>query len=314
MTDNFSPFDPILATIDLAATPWIQGRFIADTALLERLLRLTLGTAQQSRRTANAFDAWIASELRRSGFAPDAVWPRTRQPRALPSDLRPLESAIDEVLAATSEARASALSDRVRRALRALDEQRVASPRTYILGDFYAKEVDVVISSWRRGPEVLVSTKSMFSSYRNNFRNRHEEAVGEVTTLRRRHPMAAMGFAFLARSNVYERDGDYPLLRNILTRLRRPGSAFDATMLLIADWDDRDPGGTLKPLLEPDPQIGAGRFFEDLIAAFTERTPPGEHEEVRTRRDGSPDKGGALEEGATEIADSDEDDELDVIE
>lgn len=311
MTDNFSALDPILSAVDLGASPWDQGRFVPDVALLERLLRLTLGTTQQSRRTANAFDAWIANELRRSGFAPDAVWPRTRQPRTLPADHRGLEAAIDELLDAASEAQ-SELPERIRRALRVLEEQRSLSPRTYILGDFYAKEVDVVIASWRRGPEVLVSTKSMFSSYRNNLRNRHEEAVGEVTTLRGRHPMAAMGFAFLARSDVYDREGVYPLLRNILTRLRRPGSAFDATMLLIADWDDGDPRGTLKPLVEPDPELGAGRFFEDLVTAFTERTPPGEHEDVRIRRDGAPARGGPLEEGATEIDDNDE--ELDVIE
>ncbi len=28
--------------------------------------------------------------------------------------------------------------------------------------------------------------------------------VGEITNLRDRHPMAAMGFAFLVRSNIYE--------------------------------------------------------------------------------------------------------------
>lgn len=34
-----------------------------------------------------------------------------------------------------------------------------------ILGRFYVKEVDVVVSDWRRGPDVLISTKTQFSSY-----------------------------------------------------------------------------------------------------------------------------------------------------
>ena len=170
-------------------------------------------------------------------------------------------------MAALEEAEASGTKltpARVRRAIRSLNDQRLGEKDAYILGDFYAKQVDVVISSWRRGPELLVSTKTMFSSYRNNFKNRHEEAVGEVDTLRRRHPMAAMGFAFLVRSNIYDGEGDYALLQNILTRLRTPGRTFDATMLLVAEWDDADPAGTLRPLDQPDPQLGAGIFFADL--------------------------------------------------
>jgi hypothetical protein len=162
-----------------------------------------------------------------------------------------------------------------------------------------------VISSWRRGPELLVSTKTMFSSYRNNFKNRHEEAVGEVDTLRRRHPMAAMGFAFLVRSNIYDGEGDYALLQNILTRLRRRGETFDATMLLVAEWDDADPAGTLRPLDQPDPHLGAGIFFADLLLATTERTPVAEHGEVRRRREGEP-KGGLPDITAAEIEDLDD--------
>lgn len=94
------------------------------------------------------------------------------------------------------------------------------------------------MSSWRRGPDLLISTKTMFSAYRKNLKNRHEEAVGEVSSLRRRHPMAAMGYAYLVRKNIFNEDGAYPILQDILTRLRRPGETFDATLLLVADWPE----------------------------------------------------------------------------
>jgi hypothetical protein len=309
-SDVFSDYDALLRGADLATSPWENGAYIAELDLLRQLLKLTLGTKQQSGRMAKAVDAWIAHELRRAGFATDAVWPRTRQPRIMPAELAELEQAIDEVMEALREDTdgKKLTPARVRRAIRSLGHQRLGTNDAYILGDFYAKQVDVVISSWRRGPELLVSTKTMLSSYRNNFKNRHEEAVGEVDTLRRRHPMAAMGFAFLVRSNIYEGEGDYALLQNILTRLKRPGETFDATMLLVAQWDDADPAGSLRPIDEPDPNLSAGMFFADLIRATTERTPVAEHGEVRRRREGEP-KGGLPDITAGEIEDLDDLDE-----
>lgn len=302
-SDVFSEFDPLLRSRDLSESPWQRSAYIADLDLLGELLALTLGTKQQSGRLAKALDAWIAHELRRAGFLADAVWPRTRQPRIMPAELAPVERAMDEVSQALTNAPHTPAP--VIRTMRKLLQQKLGTNEAYILGDFYAKQVDVVIASWRRGPELLVSTKTMLSSYRNNFKNRHEEAVGEVETLRRRHPMAAMGFAFLVRSNIHEGEGDYALLQNILTRLKREGETFDATMLLVADWDDTDPAGTLKPIDEPDPNLSAATFFSDLIRATTQRTPLSEHAEVRRRREGEP-EGGLPDITAGEIDDVDD--------
>ena len=308
--DVFAAFDDLLRDADTETSPWESGHYIPDLDLLRQLLIRGLAGSQQSGRPAKAFDAWVAHELRRAGFNPGAVWPRTRRPRVLPADFADLEVAIDELREALDEAEGGGTGPkltpiRVRRAIRSLTGKRFGDADAYILGDFYAKQVDVVISTWRRGPELLVSTKTQFSSYRNNFNNRHEEAVGEVDTLRRRHPMAAMGFAYLVRSTVHEKEGDYGLLQNILTRLRRPGEAFDATMLLVAEWDENDIKGSLAPIDEPDPALGAGRFFNDLLTATVERTPVGEHVEVRRRRDGEP-IGGMPDEGAGDIDDQDE--------
>src|SRR4051794_16818626 len=146
-TDVFSDFDPLLRSADVVQSPWEAGSYIADLDMLRALLKLTLGTKQQSGRTAKAFDAWIAHELRRAGFAADAVWPRMRRPRVLPAELAELEAAIDELVAALEAAEAAGTKltpARVRKAIRSLNDQRLGEKDAYILGDFYAKQVDVV--------------------------------------------------------------------------------------------------------------------------------------------------------------------------
>ena len=298
--DAFSGFDPLLAAADTETSPWIDGRYVPQLELLRDLLSLPIsaGDKQESGRVAKALDAWIAHELRRAGFPAGAVWPRTRRPRVLPEDLAPLEGELEVLAQALSDAEAD--SERVkppalRRAIRALDGKLPGAHEAYILGDFYAKQIDVAISSWRRGPDVLISTKTMLSSYRKNLKNRHEEAVGEVMSLRARHPMAAMGYAYLVRRNVFEEEGAYAILKDILGRLRRPGEAYDATMLLVIDWDDADPQPQVTSIDEPSDVLDAARFFEDLIEWVTDRSPVKEHAEVRLRR-GPPPPGGMPDE------------------
>jgi hypothetical protein len=49
-----------------------------------------------------------------------------------------------------------------------------------LLGKNYTKQVDVVVSAWETGPEVLISTKRMDSSFGNNAANRIEEPYGDL--------------------------------------------------------------------------------------------------------------------------------------
>lgn len=143
----------------------------------------------------------------------------------------------------------------------------------------------------------------MFSSYRKNLKNRHEEAVGEATSLRARHPMATIGYAYLVRSSIFEEDGAYAILNDILTRLRRPGEVFDATLLLLAEWEDGDEPEVSR-IDQPDDALGASGFFETVVGLVMERSPGTEHHEVRRRRYGTPAGGLPV------VADDDEADEL----
>lgn len=291
--DVFAMFDPILNEADREASPWENGRYSPKVDLLRELLSVPISTAekQESGRVAKALDAWVAHELRRAGFPPDAVWPRTRRPRVLPEDAAPLEEGLALLTQAAADAESGGDKIRppaLRQAIRALEGMLPGASEAYILGDFYAKQIDVAISSWRRGPDVLISTKTMFSSYRKNLKNRHEEAVGEVMSLRARHPMATMGYAYLVRRNVFDEEGAYAILRDILQRLRRPGEAFDATLLLVADWDEQAKPPQVTSIDQPATELGVSRFFEDIIHFVTDRSPIKEHVEVRRRRSPEP--------------------------
>lgn len=86
-------FDGILGAADHTISPWVANRYVPEMDLLRELLSLPISTGekQESGRVAKALDAWVAHELRRSGFPADGVWPRTKRPRVLPEDAAPLE-------------------------------------------------------------------------------------------------------------------------------------------------------------------------------------------------------------------------------
>ena len=148
----------------------------------------------------------------------------------------------------------------------------------------------------------------MFSSFGNNKNNRYEEAIGEANNLRDRYPLAALGFAYVVRDNVFD-GGTYELLRDLLIRLRKPDGPFDATVLLVASWeggapledeDGSDETGldeqvdqpkTLEPTIfqdvqDPAPALALPKFFEDLLDAVMTYTPVDFHKEVRMRKAG----------------------------
>jgi hypothetical protein len=310
--DSFALFDELLAQRQTQyVPPWSSGIYLPDLDLFRELLDgpISRGESQESGRPAKALDAWIAHELRRTGFPPDAVWPRLRRPRVLAQGLDQLEQSVDrldeQLKAHEADHGKLPLRGGLRKAIRDVEASVPGTHEAYILGDFYAKQIDVGMSSWQRGPDLLISTKTMFSAYRKNLKNRHEEAVGEVSSLRRRHPMAAMGYAYLVRKNIFDEDGAYAILNDILTRLRRPSETFDATMLLVADWDETADPPTVTSISEPAEHLTASIFFTDLIDAVTSRSPISEHQTVRLRRDGEP-PGGRPTDDAFDLPDEDD--------
>ncbi len=254
-----------------------EQAFLPDYELLSELVRIPIaaGSGSESGRLAKAIDAWVAQELRRAGFGGDEVWPRLTKPRILPRDLALYLEALPA-------------KDREVARARVLKDKRVAPSDAKVLGRAYVKQVDVLIAQWSRGPELLVSTKSMVSSFRNNLPNRFE-SYGDAKNLRGRFPLVSMGFLFFLRSTVTKEAGTLDRALDMLRKLQQEADAYDATCLAIADWSDPPTFG--RPVVRDDlvpSDLRADRFLATLIDRVLERTPIDMHVEVREAREHRP--------------------------
>ncbi|OCG76045.1 hypothetical protein A7J15_12815 [Microbacterium sediminis] len=114
-----------------------------------------------------------------------------------------------------------------------------------VLGRHYIKQVDVVMSAWETGPEILISTKRMDSSFGKNAANRIEEAYGDAKNLRSRHPLAAHGFLYGLRSTIFESEPDKARwLIDLLGKLSQEDDAYDAVCLLMLHYEGAAPEGS----------------------------------------------------------------------
>jgi len=147
----------------------------------------------------------------------------------------------------------------------------------------------VLVARWSRGPELLVSTKSMASSFRKNLANRFEEAYGDAKNLRGRYPLAAMGFLFLLRSTVLSDQAAYEKALDMLRKLRAEQDVYDATGVVVAEWADPTGNGAFDgvricPDVVPD-DLSCDRFLGELVRVVLERTPVEMHVRARERRE-----------------------------
>jgi hypothetical protein len=250
------------------ATPWKLDpatgavTYMPDHALLETLIGIPISEVRgsESGRLAKAIDAWVANELRRCGFPPDEVWPRLTKPRVLPRELglfldklprRMQQDVYDQVLR----------------------NKQAAPSDAKVLGRAYVKQVDVLVAQWSRGPELLVSTKSMVSSFRNNLPNRFEESYGDAKNLRGRHPLASMGFLFVLRSTVPEERGTFERATDMLRKLREEHDVYDATCVILAEWNDDPFAGVILRQDAVPGDLRTDAFIAALVDRVLERTP-----------------------------------------
>lgn len=310
-------FDRIVLTAPLAdVNPWRREeegvRFEPDYDTLCLLLGVPprLNATSQSGVPALALDVWVAYELRRAGFDPHQVWPRPVAPRVLPQEIAEFVRALPTRLRLELEDRIS-----VRGA--------GGSTSANILGKHYVKQVDVVMSSWATGPELLISTKRMDSSFGKNAANRVEESYGDARNLRARHPGAALGFLYGLGATAFETEPDTARwLIDLLGKLGREADAYDAVGLIIPQFglssidatSEDYPAGPLAPgateplvadpreAVEPDesdlrslptvtlyraavpPELEPGHFLATMCNLVLDRTPVNFHVEARERR------------------------------
>jgi hypothetical protein len=231
-------FDRIVADAapgGVHSNPWRLGAgeqpvFTPDFEVLQRLLGVPLYLSADTNTgvPALALDVWLSYELRRAGFEPDAVWPRATIPRIMPR-------AIASLLVELPRHERELLQ---RRLFGKTAMKGVVGSTANILGKNYVKQVDVVMSDWDTGPELLVSTKRMDSSFGKNAANRVEESYGDVKNLRLRHPLAALGFVYGLRSTILvEEPNKAEWLIDLLQKLGNEDDAYHAVALVMIDYD-----------------------------------------------------------------------------
>ena len=250
------------------SNPWRpDSTYAADHELLVTLLSVAVGTEQRSGIVAGAADVWAAEELRRAGFDPDEVWPRRTQPRVMPRDVR-------------NFVEGGALTKK----LRAEVEQRYRVPKArsalpaeaHVTGSAYTKQADVVVASWAAGVELLISTKTMLSSYQKNLRNRFEEGYGDAKNLRGRHPLAALGFLFIVGADVPPKSLEFAI--DMLRKLVREPDVYDCACLIVLEGGEgvlEDEGEERGPEDEPSALLPlAPGVEEDEEAVLADESAP----------------------------------------
>lgn len=232
-------FDHIVATAapnGEHSNPWKRHEdgqliFVPDYDVLTKLLGvpLCLSATTQSGIPALALDVWLSYELRRAGFVSDQVWPRPRHPRILPLSVAKLLETLPKNERASLEGRIS----------KSGTIPGVTSASASILGKNYLKQVDVIMTDWATGPELLISTKRMDSSFGKNAPNRIEESYGDAKNLRLRHPIAALGFLFGLRSTILQEEPDVAeWLFDQIGKLGREDDAYHSTCVILIDYGD----------------------------------------------------------------------------
>ncbi len=197
------------------------------------------------------------------------MWPKPTHPRVLPAAVAALINSLPGKLRGQVE-------DRI---VKNASISGVTSSSAAILGKNYLKQVDVIITDWATGPELLVSTKRMDSSYGKNAPNRVEESYGDAKNLRLRHPLAALGFVFGLRSDILQKEPKTAeWLFDLLVKLGQEDDAYHATCLILMDYGDDAalPDPEMEPpaqgILEPGPEPEGEGEGEDVPAPIDDTT------------------------------------------
>jgi hypothetical protein len=234
-------FDAIVNRAPMkGVNPWQRdGTFAPDYDTLCGLLGvpLSLNAGTQTGVPALALDVWVAYELRRAEIEPDLVWPRAQAPRVVSRDV------LNFIASIPNPTRQELLGRLVKGT-----NNKTTGMSANLLGKNYTKQVDVVISGWETGPEVLISTKRMDSSFGNNAANRIEESYGDAKNLRLRYPQAACGFVFGIRSTAWDKKpanaedaGIAERLVDLLGKLGTEPDAYHATALVVMEYAGAEP-------------------------------------------------------------------------
>lgn len=158
--DAMAVYDETLASFVLR-DPWdhrdgAQPVCQPNYYLLEDLLAVAVraGARSESGVFPKGVDLWLSTELRRAGFGDEETWPRSTRPRVFPREIALL---LDELPTRLRGYQGLDLRAEIQRRVNEIAAITPADAK--ILGRAYDKQVDVCVSRWERGPEILISTR-----------------------------------------------------------------------------------------------------------------------------------------------------------
>lgn len=267
--DAYSIYETEIKQTEPRAPLFRMGTPQPSYELLERLVSIAAqkGASAQSGDIARALDMWIAEELRRAQLPEDEIWPRLVMPRALDASIL---SFIKKMSPSVAERCCEDLPERYK------------SSTASVMGAAYPKQVDVGMASWPSGPELLVSTKTMGSSFGKNMANRFEEAYGDAKNLKSRNPFAALGFVFLVHRSIFDEVASYAKAVSMLEKLQAEPDVYDAVCLLVCDWSEKGAHLVLDDRRVPE-SLSAERFFKQLVQIVLAHAPSDAHLETRAQ-------------------------------
>lgn len=250
----------------------VNGSIHLDYDLLGDLLSVPTQEKEPvtTGRYAGAVEMWVAHELRRAGFQDEYVWPRRTRPRVLPPDVALLLSALGSK---------GAQVDKL------LSQKSLFETRVW--GSAYTKQVDAgLASSWASGPEALVSVKTQSSSFGKNINNRIEESYGDGKNLKRRFPLASVGYLMVLRDTILvDEPQSFNQYVHALGRFVDNKDAYDVAALLLVHWDEDGRVTVTSDMQTPVPQkLSVASFFGSIIEAVLDAAPHDRHNAVRVLR------------------------------
>ena len=160
--------------------------------------------------------------------------------------------------------------------------ERYKSVTASVMGAAYAKQVDVGMASWPSGPELLVSTKTMGSSFGKNMANRFEEAYGDAKNLKSRYPLAAVGFVFLVHEDILSEPSSFRKAISMLEKLQAEADVYDAVCLLVARWSSEG-ARFVTGISDMPTDLSAEAFFSSTVRCVLAHAAPDSHSATRAQ-------------------------------
>ena len=235
--------------------------------LLDAIIKKSIedGDVENTRNggLAKGLDMWISGELRAAGFEDEHPWPRLHQPRTL-----------DPALIALAHSAPGRLAVDFEKLL-----EKAGTADANVQGAVYEKQIDVGMSSWLTGPEILISTKTMTREYGKNLKNRFEEAYGDAVNLRQRYPLASIGFFFMLNVDVLGNPAEFSKAVTMLSKLQGDEGVYDASALMLVDLSGKGHAFSTENSRIPE-SLSIPRFFERIIDNALVRGPINSHQKA----------------------------------